>query len=122
MLESFWTMDIKSAMVNFQIVSTDSVGAALVQFFNTINHDKVIAHTHICLYLAILHLLVKTGTHPIHVSRSKIMHLAKIKSKTTYHKCINELVTRGYITYQPSYHPEGETKISLYLQTKEASY
>ncbi len=115
-------MDIKSSVVNFQIGCRDMGGVALVQFFNTINHDKVITQPHICVYLAILHYLVKTGTHPIHVSRSKIMHLAKIKSKTTYHKCINELVDRGYIKYQPPYHPVGETKIFLYQQLNEVYY
>jgi hypothetical protein len=37
-----------------------------------------------------------------------MMFISKIKSISTYHKCINELVVYNYIIYNPSYnHYEG---------------
>ncbi len=33
------------------------------------------------------------------------MQIAKIRGYATYHKCIKDLHTYGYIEYLPSYHP-----------------
>jgi hypothetical protein len=41
------------------------------------------------------------------------MKLAKIHSKATYHKVIHELVSHGYILYNPSYHPAIGSEVSL---------
>jgi len=33
------------------------------------------------------------------------MRISKIRSKATYHKCLKNLHSSGYIDYQPSYNP-----------------
>ena len=33
------------------------------------------------------------------------MKIAKIGGIATYHKCMKDLVSSGYILYQPSFHP-----------------
>jgi len=33
------------------------------------------------------------------------MPMAKISSRATYHKCMNDLVAFGYVRYIPSYNP-----------------
>lgn len=42
---------------------------------------------------------------PFQVSRRKLMAFSKIRSISTYHRCIKILVKLGYIDYVPSYHP-----------------
>ncbi|WP_199757072.1 hypothetical protein [Pedobacter sp. KBW06] len=36
-----------------------------------------------------------------------------IHSFATYHKCMKDLVSNGYIDYQPSYHPTLASQITL---------
>jgi len=50
---------------------------------------------------------------PLQISRKKLMALSKIYSIATYHKCIKELVSLGYILYEPSYHPLKGSKVYL---------
>lgn len=52
-----------------------------------------------------------SGKSGIKISRKKIMQIARIKGIATYHNCINNLVEWGYIKYEPSYHPSGETRV-----------
>lgn len=35
----------------------------------------------------------------------ELMRISKISDKATYHKCINDLHTYGYIQYLPSFNP-----------------
>ena len=46
-----------------------------------------------------------------HASRRKLMVFSGIKSVTTYHKYLTELVRYGYLAYTPSWHP---TKASCF--------
>lgn len=46
------------------------------------------------------------------------MKHSAIRSFATYHKCIKELVLHGYIDYQPSFHPQLASQITL-LNDKE---
>jgi hypothetical protein len=41
------------------------------------------------------------------------MRLSRIRSKTNYHRCIRDLVTGGYLTYVPSYHPSKGSAVSF---------
>jgi len=43
---------------------------------------------------------------PFAVTRKALMAFSKIASIATYHKCIKELDSYGYIRYRPSYHPK----------------
>lgn len=47
------------------------------------------------------------------VARSEVMKLSKVKSKSTYSKCLNELKDWGYIVYQPSNNPFKGSVFSL---------
>ncbi|SMD44915.1 hypothetical protein SAMN00777080_3552 [Aquiflexum balticum DSM 16537] len=77
-----------------------------------IQQDKRALTSHISVFVAILQLFIE-GNRPKHlqVSRQKLMKLAHIKGIATYHNCINNLVEWGYIKYEPSYHPLGETRV-----------
>ncbi|SFW62351.1 hypothetical protein SAMN02927921_02765 [Sinomicrobium oceani] len=46
-------------------------------------------------------------------SRSKLMRISRIKSIATYHKCLSDLVSYGYVEYQPSWHPSLGSRFRL---------
>jgi len=69
---------------------------------------------HICLYTALLHYWCKSGFQPFfHISRREVMTFAHFGSIATYHKCIRQLLSFGYIKYLPSYNPFIGSTISL---------
>ena len=75
----------------------------LNEFYNKLRKDKRLRATHISLYLALFQEWnTSRFAKEFHVSRTEIMDLARIGSKGTYHKCINELSQWKYIKYLPS--------------------
>lgn len=50
---------------------------------------------------------------PFSVARSDLMELSKIKSKTTYSKCLKDLDAWHYIIYEPSNNPLARSKFGL---------
>ena len=78
----------------------------LTGFFERAAKDFHLNPTHISLYISIFQLWnLNRFKSPLSVSRSELMALSKVGSKTTYHKCMKELQQFGYIRYDPSYHP-----------------
>ncbi len=78
----------------------------LTGFFERAAKDHRLNPTHISLYMSIFQLWnVNRFKNPISLSRSELMELSKVSSKTTYHKCMKELQQLGYLRYDPSYHP-----------------
>jgi len=76
----------------------------LSAFFVAIEKDFRISTTHIAIYVALLQYRIDKGfINPIQVFRHEITPLAKISSAYTYHKCIKELSSYGYIKYEPSF-------------------
>jgi hypothetical protein len=57
----------------------------------------------------------------VKISRIEIMKLAKIKSVTTFHKCIKQLVQTEYINYVPSYHPAKASAVVFCLVRRGSS-
>jgi hypothetical protein len=43
------------------------------------------------------------------------MVMAKISSRATYHKCLNDLVAFGYLSYMPSFNPVIPNKVFFIL-------
>jgi hypothetical protein len=41
------------------------------------------------------------------------MRISKISSKATYHKCIKELIEKGYIIYNPSFNPYKSSTVEI---------
>lgn len=77
---------------------------SLTQFLIPISQDKRLHPSHICLYISLFSLWERSRfSIPFRISRRQLMKLSKIRSTATYHKCIRELVSLGYIDYVPSY-------------------
>ncbi|WP_286778680.1 MULTISPECIES: hypothetical protein [Sphingobacterium] len=71
-----------------------------------IGTDSRMLATHVSLLTALFVLHGQQGyANPFSVSRRKLMAHCRIRSIATYHKCMRELDTFGYVRYQPSYHP-----------------
>jgi len=78
--------------------------------------DATIKPTHISLYMSFFKLWNEQRFPGIlKVYRSEVMDLAKILSKTTYHKRLRELGKKGYLIYYPSNDPSRGSKIQMVI-------
>jgi hypothetical protein len=69
-----------------------------------ISADQKLYPSH-CIYIITLFRAYQKQNYitPYQISLRKLICLAKIRSITTYHKCIIELVSLGYILFELSY-------------------
>lgn len=84
----------------------------LSHFCKRIGDDVRVLPIHLGLVMALFY--YHNGnqfTDGFHASRRKLMSFSGIKSITTYHKYLSELVRYGYLNYSPSWHP---TKASCF--------
>lgn len=85
----------------------------LLNFLNQAVNDNGITPSHICLFLALYRCYNEAGTNPFNISRKQVMYYSKLSSAATYHKCIVELNNRGYLFYEPSFHPRLGSRVQL---------
>ena len=76
--------------------------------------DGKLLPSHISLFIAIFFYCPSSDISKVfQVCRKKLMRLSKIRSNATYHKCISELDSLGYISYSPSYDPFRGSQIQI---------
>ncbi len=79
------------------------------------SEDDNISSSHRSLYLALFELWnQKHFPRAIMVNRKQVMSLAKIRSRTTYHKLLRELKMWGYLQYHPSTSPQIGTLVDMF--------
>ncbi|MBS1524721.1 MAG: hypothetical protein JST19_03670 [Bacteroidetes bacterium] len=89
--------------------------ALLSDFFRAIANDPTIGVSHISLYCALLRNFEDNGgVDPLPIIKNELMRSAKISGKATFHKCISDLHSLGYIRYQPSHNYRKKSKVFLY--------
>ncbi len=87
----------------------------LTGFFEKVALDRTLNPTHISLYIALFQFWnYNRFKNPISISRDEVMRISKISSKATYHKCLKNLHSLGYINYQPSYNPFRGSHVILF--------
>ncbi|MDR6843368.1 transcriptional regulator [Flavobacterium granuli] len=87
----------------------------LTGFFDKIIQDPNLNPTHISLYMALFQFWnVNRFKNPISITREEVMHISKICSKATYHKCMRELNEKKYIKYMPSFNPFKGSMVVLF--------
>lgn len=87
----------------------------LTGFFDRIIEDPSLNPTHISLYMALFQFWnVNRFKNPISITREEVMHISKICSKATYHKCMRELNEKKYIKYMPSFNPFKGSMVVLF--------
>jgi len=94
----------------------------LDRFLARARNDHRLLPSHISLFVAIFyHSRADTPDASFHVSRNQLMKFSAIRSKTTYHKCVQDLTSYGYIEYESSYHPKLASKIAMRATFSAAS-
>ncbi len=79
------------------------------------SEDENISSSHRSLYLAFFELWnQKHFPETFMVNRKQVMALAKMRSRTTYHKLLRELKMWGYLQYRPSTNPQIGTQVELF--------
>lgn len=87
----------------------------LTGFFEKVAIDKTLNPTHVSLYVALFQFWnCNRFKNPISISRDEVMRISKISSKATYHKCLKNLHSLGYINYEPSYNPFKGSHVYLF--------
>ncbi|MFT6638805.1 MAG: hypothetical protein ACJAYP_001391 [Flavobacterium sp.] len=87
----------------------------LTGFFEKVAVDKTLNPTHVSLYIALFQFWnCNRFKSPISISRDEVMRISKISSKATYHKCLKNLHSLGYINYEPSYNPFKGSHVYLF--------
>lgn len=87
----------------------------LTGFFEKVATDKSLNPTHVSLYIALFQFWnCNRFKNPISISRDEVMRISKISSKATYHKCLKNLHSLGYINYEPSYNPFKGSHVYLF--------
>ena len=86
----------------------------LTGFFNKIGDENKLKPTHISLYLALFQCWnVNRFKNPTGISREEIMKASKINSNATYHKCMKELQSLGFIEYLPTFNPHSSSNVNM---------
>lgn len=86
----------------------------LASFLKLASGSKIFRQSHISLFSAILAIREEAAKlDRFRVSRRELMKYSAIRSYTTYHKCMSDLVDNGLLEYEPSYHPTIASRIRL---------
>jgi hypothetical protein len=87
----------------------------LTGFFEKVALDRTLNPTHISLYIALFQFWnCNRFKNPISINRDEVMRISKISSKATYHKCLKNLHSLGYINYEPSFNPFRGSHVILF--------
>lgn len=86
------------------------LNAAFEKFY----FDDRLNPTHISLYMALFHEWNSSRfANEFYVNRRDLMLASKIGSKSTYHRCVTNLDSWGYLFYFPSNNPYKGSKIKM---------
>ncbi len=86
------------------------LNAAFERFY----FDDRLNPTHISLYMALFQEWNSSRfADELYVNRRDLMRVAKIGSKSTYHRCVTELDAWSYLSYFPSNNPYKGSKIKM---------
>ena len=83
--------------------------------FEILFDDDRLSSMHITLYFSLFQIWnYNRFKNPFTINRVEIMRASRIKSNTTYIRCLKELEEYGFIEYKPSFNSIRGTKISLF--------
>jgi len=83
--------------------------------FEQFSKDNRLNPTHVSLYIALFQCWNSNYfREEFYINREEVMHLSKIGSTATYHKCIKELSHWKYLVYMPSHNPFKGSKIKMF--------
>src|SRR5690606_29939723 len=78
--------------------------------------DTRLNQTHISLYMALFQYWnINRFTKDFYINREETMKMAKIGSKTTYNRCLQNLNDWKYIIYFPSHNPYRGSRVKMLI-------
>ena len=84
--------------------------------------DERLNPAHISLYVTLFQCWnYRRFQNPFMILRDEIMQASKIRSKSTYHRCIRELDSYGYVKYYPSKNAMTGSRIRIVIFKKKDS-
>ena len=93
----------------------------LTGFFEKVAVEKTLNPTHVSLYIALFQFWnCNRFKNPISISRDEVMRISKISSKATYHKCLKNLHSLGFIEYLPTFNPHSSSNVNMINFSEEA--
>jgi hypothetical protein len=92
----------------------------LIRFLNRMANDERLNTSHISLCFALV-ICWDQQRHklPFKISRRILMDYGKIASISTYHICVKELISFGFIRYTPSYNSYQGTLVTLLIRRED---
>ncbi|MFD2035370.1 hypothetical protein ACFSKL_11235 [Belliella marina] len=88
------------------IENTNPTQRKILDIFKKLQLDDSIQLSHMAICMALIGEFLKNqGMGSFRITRKMIMQNSQVKSLSTYHKCIKDLVNKNIIIYSPSYHP-----------------
>jgi hypothetical protein len=85
-------------------------------FFERASRQAQFYPTHLSLLIAIVHCCsIQNPALPFNVTRKKLMRFSRIRSISTYHKNIQDLIRYGFIRYSSSSHPKLGSEVKLII-------
>ncbi|PQV51450.1 hypothetical protein CLV33_101373 [Jejuia pallidilutea] len=82
--------------------------------FQMIVKDSRLNPTHVSLYMALFQLWnITRFSEVFYINRQEVMQFSKIGSKTTFHRCMQDLHNWKYIKYIPSHNIYKSSKVSM---------
>ena len=83
-------------------------------FLERIKADPRLNPTHVSLYFSLFRIWnISRFSESFFINREEAMVVAKIGSKSTYHRCISNLTDWGYIEYYPSRNPYKGSRVKI---------
>lgn len=88
-----------------------------IDFFKIVYEDDRLSPYHVSLYMAIFQFWnYNRFKETFSAASGELMQLSKVKSKSTYSKCLNELNDWKYIIYSPSNNPFIKSTFNLSIK------
>ena len=85
---------------------TKTILARYGRLIRQMGEDSRMLASHVSLLSALFSCYQQSGfRNPFPITRKTVMGFSKIASIATYHKCMKDLNTCGYISYRPSFNP-----------------
>lgn len=95
----------------------DNVSFKLAIFIKSAISDERINRTQLSLFIALLNCwLEQNCNEQFKITRKILMQQSKIPAVSTYHRCLNKLISFGYIEYKPTYDHYKGSKVKIILK------
>ena len=95
----------------------DNASFKLAIFIKSVISDERINRTQLSLFIALLNCwLEQNCNEQFKITRKILMQQSKIPAISTYHRCLNKLISFGYIEYRPTYDHYKGSKVKIILK------